>query len=50
MGTGNNRGFVGRNSSSLPYMNPAILSKTWCDQYWLHRQTAVGVTMVWNIS
>jgi len=46
MGTG----FVARNSSSLSYMNPAMLLKTRCDQYWLHWQTAMGVTMVWNIS
>jgi len=50
MGTGNDRGFVGRNSSSLFYVNPAMSSKTWCDQYWLHWQTAVGVTKVRNVS
>jgi len=49
MDTGNDRGFVGRISSSLSYMNPAMLSETWCDQNWLHWQTAVGATMVWNI-
>jgi len=45
MGTGNDRGFVGRNSSSPSYMNPAMLSilitLTNCSG---------ALKMVWNIS